>query len=183
MTTPRGPHPAPARLRSAVTLWSLELFHVSSPNRRRFLRPRPPRDQGPGSSCDPCCVPVASTRSPFPLIEFFHPLQPFRSYRKLPYHCGCTAQAETPTTPARENMVVNGPAEGRSDRPHCACARASPRPLLSRFLFQPRFLGPNRHNIASIRGPAYLGPTFFRLLAGICSAHRSIQFRFRLTGR
>ena len=144
MTIPRGPHPSPGEVAwpcglSSPFAWA---FRIGGASWGPGL-PRPPRNQGPGWPCNPCCVPLASTRFPFPLIEFLHPLQPFCSYRKLPYHCGCTVQAETPTTPARENMVVNGPAEGRSDRLHCACARASPRPLPSRFIFQPCFLKPN----------------------------------------
>lgn len=85
----------------------------------------PPREtwrdcRGRGASCGlrgtggpasprPRFVSVASTRLLFPLTELLRPSQRSRPDRKLPYHCGCTAQAETPATPARENMVLPAP--------------------------------------------------------------------------
>lgn len=101
MTTPRGPH-APPRLR-----------------RRGLTSPAPKPSRALPGSCSPAARASAGrglgglqprsrpTRlHPVCLPELLHPSQPSRSRRELPYHCGCTAQAERPATPARENMVA-----------------------------------------------------------------------------
>ena len=101
MSTPRGPHAAPARLRRRGAPFPVPSASCS-PGSGASEGP------GPGRPCDPGSVPLASTRFPCPVPEPLRPSQPSRSHRELPYHCGCTAQAESPARPAGENMVIPG---------------------------------------------------------------------------
>lgn len=128
--------------------------------------PGPPRGSGPSRPCGPRPAPLASTRVRAPRTELCHSSRRSPPSRKLPYHCGCTAQAESPATPARENMVppaplkvgqtgLTAPARGLPDAP---AHRA-----LSRSLASSRR---RRRSLASVGGGcASRGPTSFRLWA------------------
>lgn len=146
MTTPRGPPPAPLRLRRrGVTLRSLRPLHVPFPDSRRFLHPGPPgasgdrglRGPGPPGTGGPAGL------RPLSRPTRLHPLPPYRvlpTLTTLPF----LPQAAIPLRlhgPGRDPHDARprkhggtGPGEGRSDGPPRACAGASPRPLPPHFL-------------------------------------------------
>lgn len=107
MTTPLGPHPAPARLRRRGATSPSPLPSRALLCSERLLQPGCPGLRGTGAwpALRPRFRPTRlPTRFPYPSSPL--PLVPAATSH---YHCGCTVQAERPATPARENMVAPAP--------------------------------------------------------------------------
>lgn len=147
MTAPRGPHPAPPRLRRrGETLLSPQSLRAPSPDRRRFLQPGLPgasAGQEAWQALRPSSSPTRLHSLPLPpdrALPFLATL-PVLPQAAIPLRLHGPGREPRDARPREHGDT--GPAEGRSDRPHRAGAGPPRRALPPRFLLQSRLLPPD----------------------------------------